>query len=397
MWRGCAGVEEGVLVPVPRALCSPDRYSSGSATAAVELTPPSAGWRATATPLRQPDGRNRWLVRLRPPPGARAGRYPVLLMLRSAGKSARLPLIVEVLPFALMRPSKQYSVTRVPLSDGQCCVPTTAAVAELRVLREIGIGSLCLDTIPDDPSTLEETMRAAGLRGPVLVPYDQTGAVTTTAPSGEPAPARIAPPGRGFNPGNLAPSIRWYGLWTTAPPSLETMAAWRAGGGRVACRLDDPGATAGVDLPIFTAASATCARLMERAGPVGASTTGWWEWDAGAATRLENRLRCGALLWKSGLSGALIEIAPDAPGKPDWPLRWEGVRQGVLDSRYLTTLFAFMRQVKDMDRQNRLPGEAEEAVVATLNELAKQPSEAAVERFRAIVVTWINRLSQVVG
>ena len=53
---------------------------------------------------------------------------------------------------ALMRPSKQYCVSRVPTSSSECCAPQDAEVAPLRTLREIGIGSLCLDVAPADRS-----------------------------------------------------------------------------------------------------------------------------------------------------------------------------------------------------------------------------------------------------
>jgi len=111
---------------------------------------------------------------------------------------------------------------------------------------------------------------------------------------------------------------------------------------------------------------------------------------------LENRLRCGALLWKSSLSGALLEIGPDAPARPDWPLRWEGVREGVLDSRCLTTLFALIRQVKDKDRSSLLPGKAEVAAAAALNRIVEHPSLEAADRLQALVITWILRLGRMV-
>jgi hypothetical protein len=90
-----------------------------------------------------------------------------------------------------------------------------------------------------------------------------------------------------------------------------------------------------------------------------------------------------------------MEIGPTVD--PAWPLRWEGVRQGLLDSRYLTTLFALSRQVKDKDRSNPLPGQVEEAVAAALKALVKQPSAAAADRFRQVMITGILRLNQVVA
>ena len=111
---------------------------------------------------------------------------------------------------------------------------------------------------------------------------------------------------------------------------------------------------------------------------------------------MENRLRCGALLWKSSLSGALVEISPDAPARPDWPLRWEGVREGVLDSRCLTTLFSLIRQVKDKDRSSPLPGKAEVAITAALNGVAEHPSPESADRVREVAISWILQLGRMV-
>src|SRR5205823_2657050 len=162
--------------------------------------------------------------------------------------------------------------------------------------------------------------------------------------------------------------VHWYALLHEAPTAGDSITALKEEGMMVACRLDgeEPSLPPGVDLPIYDANGRYASRLMHRLGPTAASAVGWWRWDAGAATALENRLRCGALLWRSGLSGALVQIGPERSSDPAWPLRWDGVRQGILDSRFLTTLFAFTRQVKDMDRSNRLPGQAEEAVSAAL-------------------------------
>jgi hypothetical protein len=199
----------------------------------------------------------------------------------------------------------------------------------------------------------------------------------------------------------MAYTIRWYSVYDRTPPAAEALAALKADGMMVACRMEGDGVpeglTGGVDLQIFDAAGEHSTQLLARSGSLGASMNGWWRWDAGGSSALDNRLRSGALLWKSGLSGALAEIGPDAAADAAWPLRWDGVRQGLLDSRYLTTFFAVMRQVKDKDRSSRLPGEAEAAVMAALKGLAERPSAAAADRFRTVTVDWIVRLRRVAG
>jgi hypothetical protein len=160
--------------------------------------------------------------------------------------------------------------------------------------------------------------------------------------------------------------------------------------------VSGPEAAAGIDLPILDAAEAIHAHAPTPGPAAGASFLGWWRWDAGAASALDNRLRCGALLWKSGLSGALIEIAPNAAADPGWPARWDGICQGVQDSRYLTTLYSLIRQVKDKDRSSPLPGRAEVAMAAALNGVAGRPSPAAANQVRETAIAWILRLGRLV-
>jgi hypothetical protein len=385
-WRGCSGIEEGFTTSLPAAL-------RGQATlaASLSLKPAAAGWAVSAQPVRDAGGRELLLVRLKPAAGTRPGQYRGELVLRCSGKGARLPLAAEVLPFALMRPSKQYSLTRVPVGP-QTCAPEEADAARLRPLRDLGIGSLCLTAPPADRAAMESAMRGAGLRGPVLAPAEAVSDRTGEPPAVSPTPdeSRTA----------AAPLIRWYALLPAPPAAADAIAALRAGGRMVACRMEAEGegsASTGIDLPIYEAGGPNSSRFFARTGPLSASTVGWWRWDATTAAAHDNRLRCGALLWKSGLSGALVEIDPERSTASDWPLQWEGIRQGVLDSRYMTTLFALMRQVKDMDKRHPLPAQAEAAVGAAMNGLTRQPSATTAARFRETLISWIVRLDRVVG
>jgi hypothetical protein len=331
------------------------------------------------------------LVRVKAPSGARTGHYEGVLTVRRGQAVSQRPADVEVLPFELMRPSKQYAVSRVPVSVSNWRAPEAVGAAPLHELRALGIGALCLSAPPADRAAIESAMRAAGLHGPVLAPVGPSG-----APSQDHPPASEAPFTASSPPPSPVPSIRWYALWTGGPPPAAAMAAFKSSGMLLASPREEGQTTGGVDLPLFDADGAAGKRLVHREGTVGDRAAGWWRWDAGAATALENRLRCGALLWKSGLSGALVEISAEEPVSPGWALQWEGIRQGVLDSRYLTTLFSLIRQVKDKDRSNPAPGKAEVAVAAALNGVVEHPSPEAADRFRSLVITWILRLGRMV-
>jgi hypothetical protein len=390
-WRLCPGTEEGALISLPAG--------TGTPAVVLRLSRPLAGSHLATEPVLGPKGGDLLLVRLKVPVGARPGHYDGLLTVRRGRELARRPATIEVLPFELMRPSKQYVVSRVPVGTSECRAPEDADAAPLRQLHDLGIGGLCLTAPPADRTAIESMMREAGLHGPVLAPLPPAGA-SRQAPgdsSVPTSPRQVTRPGTreagDGHPSPSGPAIRWY-VYCEALPSAETIAALRADGVLVACRLGDKSAAVGVDLPIFDADGASSERLLRDGRAAG--TAGWWRWDAGASTPLENRLRCGAWLWKNGLSGALVEISPDAPTATDWPLRWEGVRQGILDSRFLTTFFALMRQVKDMDRSSPQPRLAEAAVTAALKRVEDHPSAEAADQMRAVVIAWILRLGRMV-
>ena len=89
-------------------------------------------------------------------------------------------------------------------------------------------------------------------------------------------------------------------------------------------------------------------------------------------------------------------MSPAASADPAWPLRWAGVCDGIQDSRYLTTLYSLIRQVKDKDRSSPLPGKAEVSIAAALNGVSERPSAEAAGRVRETAITWILRLGRLV-
>lgn len=394
-WRLCPGTSASVLVRQQAISRSePPPPAAEQLGVALRLSRPLPRGAVRVERLKQPDGREAWLVHLQAPAGARPARYTGQLVILSGKSATRRPAVVEVLPFDLMRPSKQYAVTGVPITATECCLPEAAEVAALRRLHELGVGALCLAGTPADRSALEGKMHAAGLHGPVLAPAELLFGSESVA--GHTAGETL----RGFSAASPAARIgeahaRWYALCKT-PPTSEMTARLRAAGALIACQADTTESSSAVDLPIFDAEGENGTRLARQSGASASGSPGWWRWDAGAATALENRLRCGALLWKSGLSGALVQIAPAAAADPAWPLRWAGVCDGIQDSRYLTTLYSLIRQVKDKDRSSPLPGQAEVAIAAALNGVAERSSPAAADRVREVAITWILRLGRLV-
>jgi hypothetical protein len=124
----------------------------------------------------------------------------------------------------------------------------------------------------------------------------------------------------------------------------------------------------------------------------------WWTWDPEQASEAKNRLLAGFLLWRAGLAGAYLE-EPEAETSSD-PIasakRREALRAGIIDSRYVTTLYSLTRQVKDKDRRNPLPGQAEAALAQALGRLKPDSPMSAVDATRRLIRDWILKLRAVV-
>src|SRR3712207_2735188 len=75
MWRGCAGIEEGIVLAAPAALRIAPADDKQPLGASLSLTPRLAGCVATAALVAGEQGKPVLLVRVKPPAGARPGRY----------------------------------------------------------------------------------------------------------------------------------------------------------------------------------------------------------------------------------------------------------------------------------------------------------------------------------
>src|SRR5207244_5885813 len=128
----------------------------------------------------------------------------------------------------------------------------------------------------------------------------------------------------------------------------------------------------GADVLIHSLTAAEAGALLAGLEAHGMRRPEWLTWDPTTVTPLQNRLYAGFLLWRSGLSGAYWR-AEDA--EPFWLPRspgfraLEGLGAGIEDARYLTVLYALLRQVRDMDRHNPLPDRSAANLNAALDAL----------------------------
>lgn len=304
-------------------------------------------------------------VTIRVPAYVTPGRYLGRLYVSPTGLPGRyLEIDLEVLPHALS-PGPRVCAVFYPRLIGTA--GRALVVAEFRNLRDHGVNSA---SAIDGEASLPEAIELRHLMG-------LRSAVPMSAPLPFDGIDRL---------GRLAASRGWPPLWALATDPAPDLAALdlaqidrlRRTGVRVAVVCTEtvaPRFRASVDVIVYPLARAGWKVPWRgprqpgrpRAG-VGASgrrasqgPTELYTWDCGAASALSNRLLAGLVLYFSGLDGVMLSgylggataglagptSAGDraAPGavlpsrrRPIDTVRWEAVREGLHDYRYLCAL-----------------------------------------------------------
>lgn len=316
-----------------------------------------------------------WL-RLSVPRGQPAGRYRAVVRATGGGLRGETPLVIEVLPFDLMGPCKQYVYVGERLW-GSASPPAGA-------IRESGFGMLGIEGAGDALWADLAVCQAQRLRGPV--PY---------RPSEPEQYARAEEIEAARRQKELPPL-----LWLF--PFGQLADAVRLGAGGVPAGVilgpHDSLEDASVETVVYPVTAAYPQALLGGKVRKSSRAAEWWTWDPAEVTPAQNRLYAGLLLWRAGLSGIYLEEAEEAvSGDPLMTARrWEAIRAGVDDVRYLTTLYALIRQCKDMDRRHPMPSRAEAAVAAALARLTPDSPMSDADAVRRQITTWIMRLHGVV-
>jgi hypothetical protein len=94
-------------------------------------------------------------------------------------------------------------------------------------------------------------------------------------------------------------------------------------------------ATFSVDLPYI--------QSLLSGGPRTSGRREWIYWDTTGGAKT-NRLDAGFVLWKTGLDGAFLPL----PANTDFStIQWAAIREGIDDTRYITTMMDALRDIKD--------------------------------------------------
>ena len=79
----------------------------------------------------------------------------------------------------------------------------------------------------------------------------------------------------------------------------------------------------------------------------------WFWWDA-RKSAMDNRLFAGVALWRTGLDGCMPAWMPEegqAPTACANSILGEALREGIDDTRYITTYMKALRELKDLKRE----------------------------------------------
>ena len=393
---------------VPLSGPSPDARLTGPAVCSIPADTSKQFWLSVTVPRNTP-------------PGPYTGRIVVSGRGLPAPISVRLAL--TVLPLRLLSPAKQYGVdlrsrldpapAELPSPDGRHLVTdyVTKDVLDSQ-LADIDAHGFTIASLYDSPDTLWDA----------VTEYKNYGLGTAyNLYKGEGDPQEVEKE-RGSHSGpvltyyadpepNAAASARMAPLSKAGIPSATYIP-----------RQDDFTAIGqSADIVVYNRDSAYPQQLLRTNGQRVSMTRDWWYWPATDEDPKTDRIDSGVLLWKSNLYGAFLPDYQTAFGADPYDetsagacpariafrplmltypvkggvldtLQWEACREGVTDVRYLTTMYAALRECKDAHIAKPLVSEAETYVKTFLTKPLANLPEGQYDTFRTRVATYSIRL-----
>ncbi len=393
---------------VPLSGTSPDARLTGPAVCNIPADTSKQFWLSVTVPRNTP-------------PGPYTGRIVVSGRGLPAPISVRLAL--TVLPLRLLSPAKQYGVdlrsrldpapAELPSPDGRHLVTdyVTKDVLDSQ-LADIDAHGFTIASLYDSPDTLWDA----------VTEYKNYGLGTAyNLYKGEGDPQEVEKE-RGSHSGpvltyyadpepNAAASARMAPLSKAGIPSATYIP-----------RQDDFTAIGqSADIVVYNRDSAYPQQLLRTNGQRVSMTRDWWYWPATDEDPKTDRVDSGVLLWKSNLYGAFLPDYQTAFGADPYDetsvgacpariafrplmltypvkggvldtLQWEACREGVTDVRYLTTMYAALRECKDAHIAKPLVSEAETYVKTFLTKPLANLPEGQYDTFRTRVATYSIRL-----
>jgi len=393
---------------VPLSGAAPDARLTGPAVCNIPADTSKQFWLSVTVPRNTP-------------PGPYSGSLVV------SGRGLPAPVIVHlaltVLPLRLLSPAKQYGVDlRSRLDPAPAALPSTddkSLVTDFVTkdvldaqLADIYAHGFTIASLYDSSNTLWDAVTEYKNNGlgtaynlykgdgdPQAVEKERTG-------HSDPVLTYYADP----EP-NAAASARMAPLSKAGIPNATYIP-----------RQDDFTALgASSDIVVYNRDSEYPQKLLRTNGQRLSMTRDWWYWPATDEDPKTNRVDSGVLLWKSNLYGAFLPDYQTAFGADPYDetsagasqsriafrplmltypvkggvldtLQWEACREGVTDVRYLTTMYAALRECKDAHIAKPLVSEAETYVKTFLTKPLANLPEGQYDTFRTRIATYSIRL-----
>ncbi len=359
------------------------------------------------------------------PPGPYTGRVVV------SGRGLPAPVVVRVSlivpPLRLLSPAKQYGVdlrsrldpapATLPSADGKALVTDFVTKDMLDAqLADIDAHGFTIASLYDSSATLPDA----------VAEYQKYGLGTAyNLYKGDDDPQTVEKVRASHN----SPVLTYYADPEPNAAASARMAPLSKAGIPNATyipRQDDFTALGTTtDIAVYNRDSAYPQQLLRTNGLRMSMTRDWWYWPATNEDPLTNRIDSGVLLWKSNLYGAFLPdyqtdfgadpydetSAGASPSKSAFrplmltypvkggvldTLQWEACREGVNDVRYLTTLYAALRECKDAHIAKPLTTEAETYVKTFLTKPLANLPEGQYDTFRARTASYAIRLRSAV-
>lgn len=290
------------------------------------------------------------------PKNTKPGVYKGCIGFSAQGKQIDVePIEVTVRPIRLIGSSKQYALYTCvgPSGQGAECLASDDYTRFLNGAAKIGFRAVAVNA---DPTKIGDALNAcasAGLLGAVPVVSFARGCGVPTPEDAKAVEAARKTAGLGsvfcFCASEPANEDEVHA-------AVEKAHVFRQVGLQVGATVADD-ATAQELLPVVDGLNYRYDMSYVQALINGGSTrTGKWEWywwDARQSVA-DNRIRSGVALWRSGLYGCMPVWAPsstdDKVASLD-SLQCEALREGLNDTRYITSYMKALRELKDKKRE----------------------------------------------
>ena len=296
-----------------------------------------------------------------------------------------VPMEVKVLPLRLLGSSKQYVLYTPygPTGSAPTNLEGEAYRGFLSAFEKVGFRVVSVNCNRDKYASALETYGSTGLTGPVPILVYAFSEMKTISESG---PVVVSADDPKMMTAGWTGSNSWTSPTVDEVKSLRDLSASKGLNSVLFFCADNPNSDAARETArnqaktfkrarVRSAARISDQKSLNELSPVldgidyhvtmpyvqslinkEATRAGnkweWYWWDA-RRSALDNRLYAGVGLWKSGLDGCMPAWMPlDGKGPTDGArsMLGEALREGIDDTRYMTTYMKALRELKDLKR-----------------------------------------------